>query len=547
MTTTVRALFRLAGAPPRRTVAAVALGATTILCGVGLMATAGYLISRAAERPDVLALGVAIVGVRFFGLLRPIARYLERLASHNLALGVLGRVRSRVYERIEPLAPAELSAFRRGDLLARMVADVDALQNLHLRGAGPVLVAVVAGGVSVAVTAAFLPIAAVALACGLLAAGLGVPALTVSLGRHAARSQSGRRGALAADVVELLAGAPELAVYGHTGERLGRLRDDDAELASAARKAAFADGAGDGLRVLLTGATTAAVLAAAVAGHADHRLDRTLIAMLGLLALAAFEAVRPLSAASREFFGTIAAGRRVLELVEREPLIRDPERPAPAPVWPFRIELQDVAARYPESDARVLDGFSLRLDPGRTVALVGPSGGGKTTVANLLVRFLDPEQGRVVLQGRDLHAYRQEDVRGAVAVAQQDGHLFSATIRENVALGRPGVTEAEIETALSQVGLLEWVHALDGGLDTLVGEEGRELSGGQRQRIGVARALLAATPILVLDEPTAHLDPRAAERLIEDVIAARPGLSLLVITHRPEGLPRFDEVVTLGR
>jgi thiol reductant ABC exporter CydC subunit len=543
--TTRHRLLALAEAPPSRVALSVGLGAATVLCGVGLMATAGYLISRAAERPAVLSLTVAIVCVRFFGLARPIARYFERLASHDLALRALGRARVRVYERVEPLAPAQLEGYRRGDLLSRMVADVDSLQNLHLRGVGPPLVALVAGAVSVAVTAAFLPAAALVLAAGLLTAGIAVPAVAGSLDRQAGGLEAAARGALTAELVETVRGASELAVYGAERERLGSLRAADRGLVQLARKAALVDGAGDGLRLLVTGLTVAGVLAVAVSSHAADGLDRVLIAMLGLLALASFEAVQPLSEAARELTETLAAGERLLELTDREAAIVDPDDPIPVPTEPFAVALEGVRARYAQDEPLVLDGIDLRLEPGRRLALVGPSGAGKTTVANLLVRFLDPEAGRVTLGGRDLRDYRQEDVRRAIAVAGQDSHLFSTSIRENVRLGRDDATDGEIEDTLRRTRILNWVRSLPQGWDTLVGEEGRELSGGQRQRLVVARALLTGAPVLVLDEPTAHLDAPTAERLMEDVLDAAGDRSLLLITHRSEGLDRMDEVVAL--
>jgi thiol reductant ABC exporter CydC subunit len=542
---TLRRLLALTAAPRSRLALAVLLGAATVIFGAGLMATAGYLISRAAERPEIFSLGVAIVAVRFFGLARPLARYLERLTSHDLVLRVLGRVRVRVYERIEPLAPAQLEAYRRGDLLSRLVADVDALQNLHLRGVLPPLVAVAAGAVSVAVTWAFLPAAAIVLAGGLLAAALVAPAGFALLARRAQMRVAAERGGLSADLVEVVRGAPELAVYGCEDEQLGRLRGRDRGLVRLAHRAALADGAGDGLRLLVTGATVAGVLALAVAAHAAGNLDRVLVAMLALLALASFEAVQPLAQAARELAETLAAGRRILDLIDREPAIVDPAEPVPIPQQPFELVLEGVRARYAPGDPPALDGVSLRLEPGRKVALVGPSGAGKTTVTNLLLRFLDPEAGRVTLGGRDLREYRQEDVRRAIAVAGQDSHLFSTTIRENVCLARPTAGEDEIEEALRRACLWDWVCALPDGLDTLVGEEGRELSGGQRQRIVLARALLARAPVLVLDEPTAHLDSATAERLVEDVLAAAGAGTVLLITHRPEGLERMDEIFAL--
>ena len=542
--TTLRRLLVLARVPRKRVALTVLLGALTILFGVGLMATAGYLISRAAERPAILSLTVAIVGVRFFGLARPIARYLERLTSHDVAFRALGQARHRVYERIEPLAPAELRDDRQGDLLSRLVADVDSLQNLHLRGIGPPLVAVAAGAVSIGVAAAILPAAGLVLAIGLVAAGLGVPAVGAWSARRGGR-EAAARGELTAELVEALAGSAELAAYGRQDDRLRRLYTADRVLVRLARRAALADGAADGLRLVLTGATVAGVLAVAVSAHATGGLDRVLIALLALLALASFEAIQPLGEAARELGETLAGGRRLLELIDREPAVMNPDEPLPAPTAPFTVALEGVRARYAPGEPPALDGFTLRLDPGRRIALVGPSGAGKTTVTNLLLRFLDPERGRVTLAGSDLRAYRQEDVRSAIAVAGQDAHLFSTTIRDNVRLGRPGASDDEVEQALAAARIADWVRSLPDGLDTLVGEQGRELSGGQRQRIALARALLADAPVLVLDEPTAHLDEPTAERLLEDILAASGDRSVLLITHRPEGLDLVDEVVVL--
>jgi ATP-binding cassette, subfamily C, bacterial CydC len=546
VTATLRRLLALADAPRPRVALAATLGALTVLFGAGLMATAGYLISRASERPAILSLTVAIVGVRFFGLARPLTRYLDRLASHDLALRVLGRVRVRVYGQIEPLAPAGLEGYRHGDLLARMVADVDALQNLHLRAVGPPLVALLAGVVAVGVAAAFLPAAGLVLAAGLVAGGVAVPALAGWLGRRGGRRQAAARGDLSAELVEVLRAAPELVAYGSASAAQARVRAADGALVRLARRDAFVGGLADGAGLAVVGATVAGVLAVAVHASADGGLDRVLIAMLALLALASFEAVQPLAAAARELSVTLAAGRRVLELADGEAAVVDPVAPAAAPSWPFAVALEDVRARYAPGERPALDGVSLRLEPGCRVALVGRSGAGKTTVVNLLLRFLDPEAGRVTLAGRDVREYRQEDVRRAIAVAGQDSHLFSASIRENVCLARPGASDGEIERALRRARLWPWVAGLPDGLDTAVGEEGRELSGGQRQRLVLARALLVDAPVLVLDEPTAHLDPSTARALVDDVFAAAAGRSVLLITHRLEGLELVDEIIRIG-
>jgi len=542
---TLRAALQLAPVPRRRLAWAALLGALTVIFGVGLMATAGYLISRAAERPPILSLMLAIVAVQFFGIGRPVVRYLERLASHDMTLRGLGRLRARFFARIEPLAPAQLDGYRRGDLLSRMVADVDALQNLYLRGLEPALVAILAGGVSVGVASAVLPAAGLALAAGLLAGGIAVPAVAGALGARAARRQASGRGQLAAELVELTGAGAELVAFGRERDALERVRAADARLVAVARRSALATGLADGLGLLVTGVTVTGVLALAVDASEHGRLDKVLIAMLTLLALASFEAVTPLAAAARELSATLAASRRIHELTDQPAAVLDPATPVPLPPWPFAVALEGVSARYPGQPQQALHGVSLALAPGERVALLGPSGAGKTTVVNLLLRFLVPEEGRVTLGGRDLREYRQDDVRRAFAVAGQDAHLFSASIAENVRLGRPQAGEPEVESALRRARIWDWVASLPDGLDTQVGELGSELSGGQRQRIVLARALLAGAPVLVLDEPTAHLDHDTASALMRDVMAAAGDRSVLLITHRDEGLELVDRTVQL--
>jgi ATP-binding cassette, subfamily C, bacterial CydC len=543
---TLRRLVAIGRLPRRRVALAIALGALAVGFGIALMTTAGYLISRAAEHPPILELTTAIVAVRFFALSRPLTRYLERLASHDLALRGLGRIRTRFYERIEPLAPAELDEYRSGDLLRRMVDDVDALQSLYVRGLGPPVIALVVGAAAIAVAAAIVPAAGLVLAGGLLVGAVALPALAGALARTIGRRQAPARGELTAELVELLRGAPELVAYGREDEVLASVRARDRDLAQLARRDALVAGLADALAVLVAGATVAGVLAVSVAARDAGDLDRVLVATLALLALASFDAVGPLPSAARELVATAAAGRRVLELTDREPAVRDPAEPIPAPPPRPAVALEEVTARYAGSDRSALETFSLRLDPGKRVALVGPSGAGKTTVTNLFLRFLDPASGRVTIAGRDLRDYRQSDVRRTFSLAGQEAHVFDSTIRENLLVARPGSTQDELENALERARLGEWVASLPDGLDTLVGEDGDALSGGQRQRLVLARALLVDAPVLLLDEPTAHLDPETAEELMVDVLAAAGERSVLLITHRPEGLDLVDEILSLG-
>jgi thiol reductant ABC exporter CydC subunit len=524
---------------------AVGLGALAVGFGVALMTAAGYLISRAAEQPPILALTTTIVLVRFFALARPLARYLERLASHDLALRALGRIRSTVYREIEPLAPGELDAYRRGDLVNRLVADVDALQGLYVRGIGPPLVALVVSTACVVATAVVLPAAAVVLALGLALGGVAAPLLAARLSRFVGRRQAVARGELAAELAEILRGAPELAAYGREDDAFGRVASADAELLRLSRRDAFVSGVADAALVLVAGLTLVGVLTLAVAAHDGGTLDRVLVATLALLALSSFDAVAPLAAAARDLPSTLASGARVLELTGRMPAITDPSTPVSASSAPVAVALEDVTARYGSGPA-VLDGVTLTIEPGQRVALVGPSGAGKTTVTNLFLRFLDPERGRVVIGGRDARELRLEDVRRTFALAGQEAHVFASSIRENLKLGRPDATDDELVDALRRARLADWVESLPEGLDAFVGEEGGRLSGGQRQRLVVARALLADASVLVLDEPTAHLDPDTAEALVADVFDAARDRSVLLITHRPEGLDLVDEIVSLA-
>ena len=544
MTTTVGRLLGLLSLPRGRVALSIVLGALAVGFGVALITTAGYLISRAAEHPPILALTTTIVAVRFFALARPLARYLERLASHDLALRGLGRVRAKVYERIEPLAPAELDAFRRGDLVRRLVSDVDALQGLYVRSLAPALVGLLVAAACVVAAALMLPWAAVILGAGLVLAGVAVPLLAGLLGRAAGRRQAAARGELTADLVELLRGAAELVAFGREDDALARIGASDRELVRLGRRDAMVAGVADAAFVLVVGLTTAGVLAVAVSAHGAGSLDRVLVATLALLALSSFDAVVSLPGAARELPGTLASGRSVLELMGRRPAVVDSPEPARAPSGRSVVALEGVTARYPDG-SQVLDGFDLRLEPGRRIALVGPSGAGKTTVVSLLLRFIDPVQGRVTIDGRDLRSLAQEDVRRTFALAGQDAHVFDSSIRENLRLARPEATDDELHAALARARLDDWVASLPAGLDTLVGEEGARLSGGQRQRLVVARALLSEAQVLVLDEPTSHLDPETAEALVRDVLAAADDRTVLLVTHRPEGLDLVDDVVVL--
>ena len=559
-------VLRLALPLRRRFALAALLGAAALGSGAALMASSGYLISRAALRPEILSLTMVIVGVRFFALARAALRYLERLVAHDAAFRFLARVRVSFFEKLEPLVPGGLPDSRAkagsvggeaadarptdrlptgspGELLSGFVADVDALQHLLVRVVGPPLAALAVGAAATLTALVVLPEAGLALGLSLVAGAVFVPLLAARLARAAGRRRPRERAALASGTVELLAGLPELVASGDAERALAELAEADRRLRRSVVREALAGGAGDGLAIALTGlAATSVVVAAIPAVHAG-RLSGVMLGLLALLTLASFEGVRALPLAAQHLAGTEAAAERLFALADAQPPVRDPARPRALEAGAV-LRLEHARLRI-AGGPWLLDGAELELRPGRCVALTGPNGAGKTTLAYTLVRFRELDGGRATLDGHDLREYAQDDVRRVVAYCGQDAHLFATTIRENVRLAKPDASDAEISAALERAGAGAWLASLPEGLDTFVGDEGGLVSGGQRQRIALARALLSGARLLVLDEPTAHLDEATATAVLDDLLCLPDDVGLLLITHSPLCLERFDEVLRL--
>ncbi|MEU2712719.1 thiol reductant ABC exporter subunit CydD [Streptomyces sp. NPDC007205] len=535
----------LGGARRGRLALALALGCLALGSAVGLMATSGWLISRASQQPPVLYLMVAVTATRAFGIGRAVFRYAERLVSHDAVLRMLADTRVAVYRRLERQAPAGLRTVRRGDLLTRLVADVDALQDYWLRWLLPASVAVAVSALSVGFTAWLLPEAGAALAAGLVAAGVGVPLVTATVARRTERRLAPARGDLATRVTDLLTGTAELTVAGALPARTEAARRADGTLTRIASRAATVTALGDGLTALISGLTVTATALFGAQAVAAGRLHGVAMAVVVLTPLAAFEAVLGLPLAVRYRQRVRRSAERVHEVLDAPEPVREPERPRQAPASPFPLVVKGLAARYEGQRREALTGFDLTLEEGRRIAVVGASGSGKTTLAQVLLRFLDPREGSYTLAGVDACALAGDDVRRLVGLCAQDAHLFDSSVRENLLLARKGATETELRRALGRARLLDWVDGLPDGLDTLVGEHGARLSGGQRQRLALARALLADFPVLVLDEPAEHLDLPTADALTADLLAATEGRTTLLITHRLAGLEAVDEVIVL--
>ncbi|MFH7593911.1 thiol reductant ABC exporter subunit CydD [Streptomyces racemochromogenes] len=523
------------------------LGALAVGCSVGLMAVSGWLISRASEQPPVLYLMVAVTATRAFGLGRAVFRYAERLVSHDAVLRMLADLRVAVYRRLERIAPAGLRAQRRGDLLSRLVADADALQDYWLRWLLPVGTAVLVGTGAVTFTAWLLPAAGAALAVGLLVAGVGVPLVSGACARSAERRLAPARGELATQVADLLTGTAELTVAGALADRKAGVRGADGALTRIASRGAAAAGLGGGLSALVCGLTVVCAAFAAVGAVGDGRLSGVAVAVVVLTPLAAFEAVAGLPLAVQYRQRVRRSAERVYEVIDAPVPVAEPAEPGVVPSSPFPLRLTGITARHGGQERDALGGLDLTLEAGRRIAVIGPSGSGKTTLAQVLLRFLDPRAGGYTLGGTDARTLDGDDVRRFVGLCAQDAHIFDSSVRENLRLARTGASEEQLREALAAARLLEWADGLPDGLDTLVGEHGQRLSGGQRQRLALARAVLADFPVLVLDEPAEHLDLATADALTADLLAATEGRATVLITHRLAGLEAVDEVLVLDR
>jgi ATP-binding cassette subfamily C protein CydC len=524
----------------------VLAGATATAAGVALLVVAAWLIATAAAQPPLTALSVAIVATRALGLTRGVARYLERVVTHDAALRTLADVRVRVYARLARTEPVH--RFRSGDLVTRLVSDTDATQDLLIRGLTPPLAALVAGAGAVAVSTALLVPGGVLLGTGLVLGGVALPLAAAAAGRGPGRKRAAARSALSVALLDALHGAPDLVAYGAMPAALARVEAADAELTRVERRDAGLLGLGAGASALLAGLTLWGTLLLGVAAAQAGALTTVPLAVLVLTALAAFEIVAPLPAAAARLGAVRAAGARLFGVLDTPPAVARRSAVPDVPDAPG-LRVRDLRVRYGPREPWALDGVDLDLAPGQRVAVVGPSGSGKSTLADVLFRFRDPDAGSVLLDGVDVTTREPDAVRERITGMPQDPHVFDSTVRENLRLARPGASDHELWGVLRRVRLDGGVRAA-GGLDAEVGAHGATLSGGMRQRLALARALLAGAdgdrpPLLVLDEPTTHLDPDTRDAVLDDLLAATAGRSLVLVTHDLTGLDRLDQVVVL--
>jgi len=533
------------------------LGVIAIGSNVALMGLSAYLISKAAIATSVAELALAITGVRVLAISRAGFRYLERYTTHRAMFRILTTIRAWFYAAVEPLAPARLVHVRSGDLMTRLVNDVDAMEEFYVRVLVPPFVAAVVVTITSAIYGLFDALMGLLLLAFLVLTGVVLPLASRWLSREPARMVAALRGDTGALIVDGLLGAADLVALDADGRHRQRLLARAGELDAARRRLGVIEGVSDALGGLFAALAGLCILVLAIPLVTAGEVEGVFLAALPLAAIAAFEAVQPLSRSLQLLDTTRASARRLFEIVDTPPPVTDaiPSRRPPEQVvttrpmvtdpTPPAIDIRGLSFRYAPDEPWVLRDVDLHIGAGERVALVGPSGCGKSTLLALLLRFWDYEEGSIGVAGHELREMGQDVVRAGFAVVPQDVHLFDATIRDNLAVADGDASQAEMEAACRIAQLHDTIAALPAGYETVVGENGVRLSGGERRRLAIARAILKGAPVVVLDEATADLDATTQAALWTALDPWLAGRTVLVMAHEPPNGARVGRVVEL--
>jgi ATP-binding cassette subfamily C protein CydC len=534
-----------------RVVLAIFLGCAMIASNMILLGMAAYLIAAAALGPLLISLTLPIYIVRFMSVARAGSRYAERVVSHNVTFRLLAQLRVWAYSRLEPLAPSHLLAYRSGDVLTRLVSDVEELQNVYLRIVAPIFVAIAIILLTFGLFTIFSPILAWVALAFLVATGIGVSLLAAALSRGSGKQQLTVRSELNMQVVDGIQGIQDLLAFGRAEDQQRKLANLDSILGRIQRRMAYISGLQLALNDGLMNLALCALLILSIPLVTSGAISGVYLGFLALVILASFEAIQPLTQAFQFLGHSLAAGERVFKLADTTPLITEPTTPLRSVDMRSSagstLEFEHVHFAYQPDEREVLSEINFSIAPGSRVAIVGPSGSGKSTLVRLALRFWDPTSGTVLLNGHDVRKYALADLRNLIGVVAQDTYLFNDTIRGNLLLARPEASDSEIKHALEQAQLTNFVDQLPQGLQTWVGEHGLRLSGGERQRLAIARALLKNAPLLMLDEATANLDPVTEAALLEALTELMLGRTTLMITHRLTALEQMDTILVLDR
>lgn len=522
----------------------IILGIAAIAAGIGLLGTSAHIIASAALHPSIATLQVAIVGVRFFGISRGVFRYLERLVSHSVNLKIVTRLREDFYHRIEPGAPENLVALRGGDVLQRVIGDLEVLENFYVRVLAPVMIAlVVVIGTSLFIGTYAFELGLV-LFFGMVITGFIQPVIALLVTRKPSESLVHLNAKSSAKWVETLQGLEDIQACNAQRYAYAPLLEDIALAGKMQKRLSVLSGINSGMGLLLMNLTLIAILWVAIPIVNDGGLSGVSLAVIVLITLASFEAVNPLPAAAHQLSASRIAARRLFSPVgeDHNQLVRiDSE------LTSFQgVKLEGIRFSYPDRDEKVLDDVDLHLKRGQKIAVLGTSGAGKTSLINVLVVFQQAQSGTFKVDGVDVKGIDPDAVRSLFAVLPQNIYLFNGDIRENLLVANPAATDEDLQHAIEQAGLLDWLHSQPEGLDTWIGERGVKISGGEKQRLAAARVMLQDRPFILLDEPTSNLDRVSAERVMRSLFQHAEQRGLLLITHDIAWLSQMDEVLVLS-
>ncbi|MGW9403584.1 thiol reductant ABC exporter subunit CydD [Arthrobacter sp. NPDC055585] len=523
---------------------ALAYGTGATIFAVALSALSGWLIVRASEQPPILYLLTAIVGVRFFGIGRAVLRYRERLHLHDAVFRATNSIRIRLWNGLLNRPEGWRRLARGGGALERLVGDVDELRDIAPRVVFAPLTAFVTAVAACIATGILIP-EALWVQIGLCLVGLiGAPALAHWADAAARARTVTLQSKAMASMAKLLSASRDLEANTSATPVVARQRLLDAAAAGAARRSAWAQGLANALTALACAGSALWILTLA------QGVPATVAAVIVLMQLALLECFAAVNGSIQQLTAWRVLGDKVLPDLGSDsvdPGTQPDGAVSPAVSVPGSIELSGIRYRYPGGSRDVLSGVDLSLEPGEWLAVTGPSGSGKSTLLGVLLGFLQPQAGTFRIGGRPASEFSRE-ARG-MAWCPQEAHLFDSTLRGNLLISRDrsnAPSEAEMLAALDAVGLGGLVAELEDGIDTRIGNGGHRLSGGQRQRLAVARALLTEAGIVLLDEPTAHLDPAAGRRLMADLSSGLAGKTVVVVTHNPADAAWCSRTLELG-